>query len=129
MIYDLIFRLKESLEKKSLADWRQIIHSFVSASDGELILLDCFGYVCYDRVGRLLLVDSLFNLSIVTPQITTLEQLRDYINYNFDFPLDALAIIQYNHWVDDTSDPHGICHDPSSGRFLLYDSDYVAFLK
>lgn len=59
--------------------------------------------------------------------ITTLEQLRDYINEHDDWKLEVSDIIEKNGWVDETGEDYGICSDGK--RCLLFDDEMNADIR
>ena len=44
-----------------------------------------------------------------TNEITTLQQLADFINSRDSFPLEAFDIIERNGWTDETHTQWGVC--------------------
>lgn len=60
--------------------------------------------------------------------IKTLEGLRDFINSNEDWEIEANGIIFQNGWKDNTGREYGICED-TNGRILEFDSNMEAYIK
>lgn len=59
-------------------------------------------------------------------QVTTLEELKDFINSHENWELIVNNIIEDNNWVDDCGKPYGICHDAK--RKLEFNSNMEAVI-
>lgn len=64
------------------------------------------GYYCQNHT-----LVSISEDIVSIKKITTLADLRDYINSKEDYPLDVNDIIAQNGWVDETSESYYICND------------------
>lgn len=60
--------------------------------------------------------------------IKTLEELKDFINSNEDWEIEANDIIEQNGWKDNTGLEYGICED-ANGRTLEFDYNMEAYIK
>ena len=59
-------------------------------------------------------------------EITTLDQLADFINSKEDFPLEAFDIIKRNGWIDESYDLWGVCS--SDTERIVFDDDANAMV-
>lgn len=57
----------------------------------------------------------------IVENMTTLEELRDFINENEDWNLEVSNIIAKNGWTDETGDTWGVCSD-GKRRIILDDN-------
>lgn len=57
----------------------------------------------------------------IVENMTTLEELRDFINENEDWNLEVSNIIAKNGWTDETGDAWGVCSD-GKRRIILDDN-------
>lgn len=57
----------------------------------------------------------------IVENMTTLEELRDFINDNEDWNLEVSNIIEKNGWTDETSETWGVCSD-GKRRIILDDN-------
>ena len=51
--------------------------------------------------------------------ITTLDQLTDYINESNDWQLDVEDIIELNGWHSDCGETYGVCHDDKGNKVVI----------
>ena len=56
-----------------------------------------------------------------TREITTMQDLANYINGKDEWPADVEDIIEENGWVSDTGEIYGICHNDDER--LIFDGD------
>lgn len=80
------------------------------------------GSEIHARIGNKSIVIEWDEIEEERDAITTLEELRDYINSNADWDIHVNTIIEQNGWVDETGEDYGICHDGEQ-RLMFHESD------
>lgn len=108
-----VLRNKQGITTRLLADMCGINYTNVGKIERGAynVSIDILSKVC-DALGAKIKIEIM----------STLEEVRDYINTHQEWELVVNRLIELNGWHDDTGDEYGICNDGKRKLYFVFEN-------